>query len=79
MYRINYCNPISMKLCSRTFKTLRAAYRFIRDYCSSMTFEVIPCGTSENFFVHYDLYDDVFIINNNDDEQFKRKITDIEG
>lgn len=79
MYRIVYPHPVSLKECSRIFKSLRSGYRFIRDYCSSMTFEVIPIGTSETFYVHYDLYDDVFIINNNDDEQFRKKITEIEG
>lgn len=77
MYRINYSNPVSMKLCSRTFKSLKSAYRFIRDLCCSLTFEVIPIGTSEEYFVFYDLFEDVFIINNNDDEQIKRKLVDI--
>lgn len=77
MYRINYSNPVSLKFCSRTFKTLKAAYRFMRDFSCSICFEVIPIGTSEEFYVFYDLFDDVFIINTNDDVQNKRKLVDI--
>lgn len=77
MYRINYSNPVTYKYCSRTFKTLKAAYRFIRDFCYPMAFEVIPIGTNEEFYVFYHLYNDEFIINSYDDTQIKRKLVDI--
>lgn len=77
MYRICYCHPISSKECSRVFKTLRAGYRFIRDFCHPMTFEVIPIGTNEEFYVFYDLFTDEFIINSTDDIQVSRKLVDI--
>lgn len=77
MYKINYTNPVTLKCCSRTFKSLKSAYRFIRDFNSCMTFEVVPIGTSYDYYVYYDLFDDIFIINANDDEQIKRKLGDV--
>ena len=77
MYRLNYSNPVTNKYCSRVFKNLKTAYRFIRDFCSCMTFEVIPLGTSQEFYVFYDLFTDEFIINTNDDIQTRRKLVDI--
>lgn len=77
MYRIRYSHPITGKECSRVFKTLKAAYRFIRDLCHPMTFEVIPIGTSQEYYVYYDLFEDEFIINFSDEIQESRKLVDV--
>ena len=66
MYRISYSHPITGNYCSRTFKSLHNAYKHIRDFVTEMTFEVIPIGVGECYYVHYSLLNDKFIFYSKD-------------
>ncbi len=77
MYRIRFCHPITGKESSRIFKTLKAGYRFIRDFCCPMNFEVIPIDTSNEFYVYYDFFTDKFITVVDDITLFGRTLDEI--
>lgn len=69
MYRLIFSHPITLKQCSRSFKSLKSLYGFIRAFSCSICFEVIPLGTSEEFYIYYDLFKDRFIMNSGESQK----------
>lgn len=63
MYSIRLCHPITHNVVNRSFKSLKTGFSFVRSFCSSLTFEVIPIGTGESYYCFYDLVHDEFVIN----------------